>query len=370
MSEHIDVSHKNKKDTVKKVLHITETVFSWLIVVLAVCMMAFTLISVGVINRTDRTFLGYKMFICKSDSMAATDFQVGDIVLTKPVDPTTLKEGDIITFISQDSDRFGMVVTHKIREKAVDGTGAPGFVTYGTTTGATDESIATYDYIIGQYQGRIPALGNFMMFLKTGPGFMLLILIPFLFVLLSHSMNVIREFLRWKREQMNEIEEKQQIIQSMAEELRELKERYEESEQNPPDEELLEEELLEEELLDENELLEDEKISEELEPLTEEDLLSEVQRIVQEALDKLLPPPPVAEQPATETPAVVETVENTEDEEIVLDHEDEAISEAQKQKKKRSNKSKKKNRRKRPKKKGRHTQKSSAKKKKQNRKKK
>ena len=169
MSKRTDISHKSKKDIVKKVLHITETVFSWLIVVLAVCMMAFTLISVGVINRTDRTFLGYKMFICKSDSMAATDFQVGDIVLTKEVDPSTLKEGDIITFISQDSDRFGMVVTHKIREKAVDGMGTPGFVTYGTTTGANDESIATYDYIIGRYQGRIPGLGNFMMFLKQAP---------------------------------------------------------------------------------------------------------------------------------------------------------------------------------------------------------
>ncbi len=360
MSKRTDISHKSKKDMVKKVLHITETVFSWVIVAVALFMMLFTLLSVGVINRADRTFLGYKMFICKSDSMAATDFQVGDIVLTKEVDPSTLKEGDIITFISQDSDRFGMVVTHKIREKAIDGMGAPGFVTYGTTTGANDESIATYEYIIGKYQGRIPALGNFMMFLKTGPGFMLLILIPFLFVLLSHSMNVVREFLRWKREQMVEIDEKQKIIQSMAEELKELKERYEESEQDPPDEELPEEE----ELMDEDELVGDEETSEELESLTEEELLSEVQRIVQEALDKLLPPQPVAEQPALETSAVIETVESTEDEEIVSDYEDEAISEAQKQKKKRSNKSKKKNRRKRPKKKGNTKKKSSAKKKK------
>ena len=359
MSKRTGISHKSKKDMVKKVLHITETVFSWVIVAVALFMMLFTLLSVGVINRADRTFLGYKMFICKSDSMAATDFQVGDIVLTKEVDPSTLKEGDIITFISQDSDRFGMVVTHKIREKAVDGTGAPGFVTYGTTTGANDESIATYEYIIGQYRGRIPALGNFMMFLKTGPGFMLLILIPFLFVLLSHSMNVVREFLRWKREQMEEIDEKQQIIQSMAEKLKELKERYEESEQEPPDEELI----------DEDELVEDEETSEELESLTEEELLDEVQRIVQDALDKLLPPPPVAEQPAPEIPTVIETAETTVDEIIVSDRKDTAISEARKRKKKRSNKSKKKNRRKRPKKKGRVSQKSSAKKKKQNRRK-
>ena len=39
--------------------------------------------------------------------MAATDFNAGSLILVKEVPPSALKEGDIITFMSQDTDSFG-----------------------------------------------------------------------------------------------------------------------------------------------------------------------------------------------------------------------------------------------------------------------
>lgn len=55
------------------------------------------------------------------------------MILVKEVDPSTLKEGDIITFMSQDTDSFGETITHKIRKLTTDAEGNPGFITYGTT---------------------------------------------------------------------------------------------------------------------------------------------------------------------------------------------------------------------------------------------
>ena len=59
----------------KKTFEVIKTVLTWLIVLLAVCMMVFTIVSVTTFDRNDRALFGYKMYIVRSDSMSATDFK-------------------------------------------------------------------------------------------------------------------------------------------------------------------------------------------------------------------------------------------------------------------------------------------------------
>ena len=118
----------------KNKLHVIKNIFVWLVAAIAICMMIFTIVSVSTFDRADRSLFGYKAFISLSDSMSATDFAAGDLVLVKEVDPSTLREGDIITFSSANDANYGEIVTHKIRELTTDESGNPGFVTYGTTT--------------------------------------------------------------------------------------------------------------------------------------------------------------------------------------------------------------------------------------------
>ena len=205
----------------KKALQITKTVLVWIVVAIAVGMMIFTLISVSTFDKTERNLFGFKFFIVTSDSMSATDFDAGDIAISKNVDPKTLKEGDIITFLSQDHDNFGEVVTHKIRRLTTDANGRPGFVTYGTTTDTDDRTVVTHEYVVGQYVGRIPKVGSFFMFLKTTPGYILCILLPFLLLILSQGLNCIRLFRQYKKEQMDEMKaEREKIEQERAESQR------------------------------------------------------------------------------------------------------------------------------------------------------
>ncbi|MBR2387374.1 MAG: signal peptidase I [Clostridia bacterium] len=205
----------------KKALQITKTVLVWLVVAVAIGMMIFTLISVSTFDKTERNLFGFKFFIVTSDSMSATDFDAGDIAISKNVDPKTLKEGDIITFLSQDPDNFGEVITHKIRRLTTDANGHPGFVTYGTTTDTDDRTVVTHEYVVGQYVGRIPKVGSFFMFLKTTPGYILCILLPFLLLILSQGLNCIRLFRQYKKEQMDEMKvEREKIEQERAESQR------------------------------------------------------------------------------------------------------------------------------------------------------
>jgi len=221
---------------VKKAFGIIKNIIVWAVVALAVSMMLFTIISVNTFNRNDRELFGYKLYIVFSDSMAKTDFDAGDLILVKETDPTTLQPGDIITYMSQNSENYGQVVTHKIRRLVRDAQGNPGFVTYGTTTDVDDETIVTYPYILGKHEGTIPKVGTFFNFLKTPQGYFLCIFLPFMLLILYEGVNRIQLFRRYKKEQSEEMEAEKARLDAeraenakMLEELRALKEELESS---------------------------------------------------------------------------------------------------------------------------------------------
>ena len=197
-----------------KALKIIRSIFVWLMVALAVFMMIFTIVSVSTFDRADRNLFGYKAFIVLSDSMSKTDFNAGDLVLVKAVDPSTLKEGDIIAYTSQNTSNYGETVTHKIRKLTTDANGAPGFVTYGTTTDTDDETVVTYPYVLGKYQGRIPKVGTFFQFLKSTPGYIVCILVPFLLLILLEGIRCIRLFRKYKAEQQAELQAERDKIEA------------------------------------------------------------------------------------------------------------------------------------------------------------
>ncbi len=203
----------------KKALSIIKTTLVWLLVALAVFMMIFTIVSVTTFNRNDRSIFGYKAYIVNSDSMAYEEdgsaglFAAGDLIFVKEVAPSELREGDVITYLSQNTESFGEAITHKIRSLTIDAEGNPGFITYGTTTGTDDETVVTYPYVLGKYQGHIPKLGSFFNFMKTTPGYIVCIFVPFMLLIIYQGVKFFRLFRRYKKEQMEELEEERRKIE-------------------------------------------------------------------------------------------------------------------------------------------------------------
>ena len=186
----------------KKVLNVIMSVLSTLMMIVAVCVMVFTIISVNTFNRQDRSLMGYKAFIVLSDSMSATDFDAGDLVLTKDVNLAELQEGDIIAYISENPDNYGEVVTHKIRTVNPDGT----FTTYGTTTDTDDAYPVSWEQVLGKYDKAIPKVGAFFNFLKTTPGYICCIFVPFALLIMMQGLNTVKLFKQYKREQQEDID--------------------------------------------------------------------------------------------------------------------------------------------------------------------
>ena len=206
----------------KKAWNIISTVFVWIMVIVAVCMMVFTIISVNTFNRNDRNIFGYRCYIVLSDSMSATDFNAGDLVLVKSVDPTTLVEGDIIAYQSQNPENYGATVTHKIRAKTVDRNGNQGFITYGTTTNVDDETVVTYPFVLGKYEFALPKVGTFFQFLKTPQGYIICILIPFLLLIIYQGLNCVKIFKMYKAEQMAELQAEKDALEAQRKQSEEM----------------------------------------------------------------------------------------------------------------------------------------------------
>lgn len=215
-----------------KAFRIIKNILVWAVIVVAVLMMVFTVVSVSTFDRSDRNLFGYRAYVVKTDSMSATDFSAGDLILTKYTDPSQLQVGDIITFISpsQNSDSFGQVITHKIRAKVVDAEGNNGFVTYGTTTDTDDDTIVTYPYILGKYQAKVKGLGHFFNFLKTSQGYFICIFTPFALLIGYQGYNCIKLFRKYKEEQLSQMEEERSKLEAeraenarLLEELKALK---------------------------------------------------------------------------------------------------------------------------------------------------
>ena len=72
---------------------------------------------------------------------------VGDYIIIKKTDPETLENGDIISFYSEQSDIYGMLVTHRIVGRADDGR----FITRGDANPVDDSITVDPEKIVGKY---------------------------------------------------------------------------------------------------------------------------------------------------------------------------------------------------------------------------
>jgi signal peptidase len=101
---------------------------------------------------------------------APDHIEAGDMIVTKAVDPTTLKVGDVITYMENGKT----TVTHRIIGINEDGT----FKTKGDANNTEDDTPVKHEDVIGIYAFRIPKLGDVAMFAQTPVGMIIFIGVP------------------------------------------------------------------------------------------------------------------------------------------------------------------------------------------------
>ena len=109
---------------------------------------------------------------------------VGSVVVIKPVNPETLKIGDIICFkLSEPTS-----ITHRIINVTDQG-----FITKGDANEDPDQWIVKKENVIGKAILTVPFIGYLGYFVRTPIGFILLIVIPATIIIIMEIRNIIKE---------------------------------------------------------------------------------------------------------------------------------------------------------------------------------
>ncbi len=213
------MSDKSKSTMPKPMKIIT----SILCVILALMLISnLTIIIKGSLNPDKPpSVFGFTSMIVLSGSMsgdAPDHIEVGDMIITKSVNASELKVGDVITFMENGTT----TVTHRIMAINEDGT----FTTKGDANNAEDQIPVEKENIIGKFWFRIPKLGDAAMFAQTPTGMLVVIGVPLvLYILLDMVLRA-----RQNKKDKQKADEDKSSKEDMEKELEELRAKLAEKE--------------------------------------------------------------------------------------------------------------------------------------------
>ena len=137
------------------------------------------LIVKGIVNEDEVPgVLGYTPLIVLTDSMYP-DIKSGDIIICKDIDPTDIKEEDVISFFDPADKNHTAVVTHKVIEVITDEDGNRYFRTKGTNNNAEDKMLVPAENLVGIWtEVRFGGLGHVALFMQSTWGLIVCIFMP------------------------------------------------------------------------------------------------------------------------------------------------------------------------------------------------
>jgi len=127
---------------------------------------------------------GWRVDAIFSGSMEP-EIKVGSVVVTRPVEPETVRLGDIITFNSPLSET---PTTHRV--VSVEEGSELCFQTRGDANEDADPATVPAQNVLGKVCFHVPYFGYVSQFAKTPLGFMLLLCVPGLVIIVMEIRNV------------------------------------------------------------------------------------------------------------------------------------------------------------------------------------
>ena len=155
----------------------------FLTVLMIVCAGVCIVLSVQILQKGDVCIAGIRVYHILTGIMEPTIPRDG-IILTKETDFGKLDVGDIITFSSRDPALNGAANTHRILAFETDSSGRGCIVTKGDNNPIPDDSRVYPEDIKGKvvYYSHMNGFSTFLSFIRTGPGFLTVIVLPLMFV--------------------------------------------------------------------------------------------------------------------------------------------------------------------------------------------
>lgn len=169
--------NKEKKTITQKILTVVALVLCVIFAFMLICNIV--IIVKGTLSpERPPSILGVTPMVVLSGSMsgdAPDHIEAGDLIFVVPIKASKLKVGDVITFMQGKT-----VVTHRIIEITTDQSGKLQFRTKGDANNTEDTELVSESNLVGIYRGRIPKVGDLVIFMQTPLGMIVFIGVPLL----------------------------------------------------------------------------------------------------------------------------------------------------------------------------------------------
>lgn len=142
-----------------------------------------------------------------TNSMSPT-INPGDLIITKKINSTELKVGDVVTFYGKVNNERALI-THRIVKIEEDTVTTRGDNHEVSIDNDTPMSV---DNVLSVYSFRIPKVGYLINFIKTPLGFILLVIIPLIIYIIFLALKLFKAYLKKN--------EYKAIIEDPSEEIR------------------------------------------------------------------------------------------------------------------------------------------------------
>ncbi len=174
----------------KKPFRILSSILSWTVFVLLLLCAAFLIYYYIASQVYARKGAGYEpqisLFTIISPSMVPNIDVYDVVVVGKEKNPAEIKVGDIISFNSSDFIIGETIsVTHRVVEVLIDENGNYSYYTKGDFNEVRDPKPVPYESITGEVMFRLPQLGRVQFFLASSLGWMLVVVLPALYVIIK-----------------------------------------------------------------------------------------------------------------------------------------------------------------------------------------
>lgn len=132
----------------------------------------------------------FSIYAIVSESMEPTINKFDVIVNTKVDDIKDVKINDVITFISTWKITYGMTITHRVVGTKTLDNGEICLVTRGDNNTNEDATCVEKSNLIGVTKAVIPGLGKIQYFLSSSIGWLLVILVPALYIIIKDILKI------------------------------------------------------------------------------------------------------------------------------------------------------------------------------------
>ena len=209
---------KQRKDS-KKVIKIILKILYQILVIL--CLILAAVIILQKITDSNRSVAGYRMFRVITGSMEPA-YDVGEVVISKEIDPKNIKVGDDIVYLGKYGDYNGKIIMHNVVAIETDASGNLNFHAKGLHSSSVEDPQIKADQIYGvvKYKSKLLTV---LYKLATN--------IYSVFVIITVLvLNVFISFRSGKKEKVQQLNEPVYVEEDSEEEISDDDESFEEEE--------------------------------------------------------------------------------------------------------------------------------------------